>query len=74
MAEAFRIIVDQAGLADEIENEFVLIAFGEDLHRIADVLDEVAQIFVNLYKLFVGKDATMVEINPFAEDSNGSCE
>ena len=40
----------------------------------ADKVDEVAQIFVNLYKLFVGKDATMVEINPFAEDSNGSCE
>ena len=35
---------------------------------------EVAQVFVNLYNLFVTKDATMVEINTFAEDSNGSCE
>ena len=36
--------------------------------------EEVAQIFVNLYNLFVSKDATMVEINPFAEDSNGDCK
>eukprot|EP00095_Tigriopus_kingsejongensis_P012756 snap_masked-scaffold30_size591359-processed-gene-2.8 protein:Tk12756 transcript:snap_masked-scaffold30_size591359-processed-gene-2.8-mRNA-1 annotation:"succinyl-coa synthetase beta chain" len=35
-------------------------------------IDEVGEIFVNLYKMFVGKDATMVEINPFAEDSNGT--
>jgi len=39
-----------------------------------DKLDEVAEALVNLYKLFVEKDATMVEINPFAEDSNGRCE
>ena len=40
----------------------------------AEKQDEVAQVFVNLYNLFVSKDATMVEINPFAEDSNGSCK
>ena len=36
--------------------------------------DEVADILINLYDLFQSKDATMVEINPFAEDSNGKCE
>merc|ERR1711990_546186 len=34
-------------------------------------VDEVAQILQNLYKLFVSKDASMVEINPFAEDNSG---
>jgi len=34
-------------------------------------LDEVAEILLNLYELFQSKDATMVEINPFAEDSHG---
>merc|ERR1712200_229258 len=33
--------------------------------------DEVAQILLNLYDLFTSKDASMVEINPFAEDSTG---
>ena len=27
---------------------------------------------LNLYKLFVTKDASMVEINPFAEDNSGN--
>merc|ERR1719479_369332 len=35
-------------------------------------VDEVAQILMNLYKLFVSKDASMVEINPFAEDNSGN--
>jgi len=34
--------------------------------------EEVAQILLNLYKLFQDKDASMVEINPFAEDSTGN--
>merc|ERR1712212_474389 len=34
--------------------------------------DEVANILVNLYHLFLNKDASMVEINPFAEDSQGN--
>merc|ERR1711953_1264393 len=34
-------------------------------------VDEVAQILLNLYDLFTSKDASMVEINPFAEDSTG---
>jgi len=33
---------------------------------------EVTQILLNLYKLFQDKDASMVEINPFAEDSTGN--
>lgn len=33
---------------------------------------EVADILINLYSLFESKDATMVEINPFAEDSSGN--
>merc|ERR1719190_305513 len=35
-------------------------------------LDDVADILLNLYKLFVTKDASMVEINPFAEDNSGN--
>jgi len=34
--------------------------------------DEVAQVLLNLYDLFLTKDASMVEINPFAEDSQGN--
>merc|ERR1712241_304439 len=42
-------------------------------HGIRDSkVDEVAQILLNLYKLFVTKDASMVEINPFAEDNSGN--
>merc|ERR1712002_402405 len=35
-------------------------------------IDEVADILVNLYHLFLNKDASMVEINPFAEDNSGN--
>merc|ERR1712193_155985 len=35
-------------------------------------IDEVADILLNLYKLFTTKDASMVEINPFAEDNSGN--
>ena len=31
----------------------------------------VAETLIKLYDLFMTKDATMVEINPFAEDANG---
>merc|ERR1712226_1130764 len=34
-------------------------------------LEEVSKVLLNLYDLFRTKDATMVEINPFAEDNNG---
>jgi len=33
--------------------------------------EEVAGVLLNLYELFLNKDASMVEINPFAEDSTG---
>eukprot|EP00088_Acartia_fossae_P060952 TRINITY_DN730_c0_g1_i18.p1 TRINITY_DN730_c0_g1~~TRINITY_DN730_c0_g1_i18.p1 ORF type:complete len:441 (+),score=179.79 TRINITY_DN730_c0_g1_i18:121-1443(+) len=33
--------------------------------------EEVAGVLLNLYDLFLNKDASMVEINPFAEDSTG---
>jgi len=33
--------------------------------------EEVAGVLLNLYTLFLEKDANMVEINPFAEDSTG---
>merc|ERR1711976_428935 len=35
-------------------------------------VDDVADILLNLYTLFVTKDASMVEINPFAEDNSGN--
>jgi len=34
--------------------------------------EEVAGVLINLYSLFQSKDATMVEINPFAEDASGN--
>merc|ERR1712165_666939 len=34
--------------------------------------EEFADILLNLYKLFTTKDASMVEINPFAEDNTGN--
>ena len=36
--------------------------------------EEVADILMKLYELFRTKDATMVEINPFAEDAQGGCK
>jgi len=35
-------------------------------------VDDVADILLNLYQLFLNKDASMVEINPFAEDNSGN--
>merc|ERR1711981_1460941 len=43
-----------------------------DLGINANKIDDVSQILLNLYKLFVTKDASMVEINPFAEDNKGN--
>lgn len=36
--------------------------------------DEAADMFIKLYNLFIKYDATMIEINPLAEDSNGKCK
>jgi len=44
----------------------------EQLGIAANRTEEFANILMNLYKLFLEKDASMVEINPFAEDSTGS--
>ncbi|KAH9422718.1 succinyl-coenzyme A synthetase beta subunit, ADP-forming [Dermatophagoides pteronyssinus] len=33
--------------------------------------EHAAQLLINLYKLFLDKDASMIEINPMIEDSNG---
>jgi len=35
-------------------------------------VDEVANVLIKLYDLFITKDASMVEINPFAEDNTGN--
>merc|ERR1711997_646862 len=37
----------------------------------AEDQNEVSETLIKLYNLFLSKDATMVEINPFAEDANG---
>merc|ERR1711872_303087 len=55
------------GLSVEVAKE-VAVKLGINPSRV----DEVANIFVNLYHLFLNKDASMVEINPFAEDSQGN--
>lgn len=34
-------------------------------------VDSAADMMVRLYKVFIDKDATMVEINPMAESSTG---
>ena len=36
--------------------------------------DQAADMFQKLYELFIKHDATMIEINPLAEDSTGNCE
>lgn len=33
--------------------------------------EEAADMFIKLYNLFIKYDATMIEINPLAEDQNG---
>jgi len=35
-------------------------------------VDDVANVLLSLYDLFLTKDASMVEINPFAEDNTGN--
>lgn len=37
--------------------------------------DNMAAVIINLYELFLAKDALLLEINPFAEDMvSGECE
>lgn len=36
--------------------------------------EQTAEMLLNLYDLFIKKDALLVEINPYAEDSSGECK
>jgi succinyl-CoA synthetase beta subunit len=36
--------------------------------------EETAQMLLNMYDLFLKKDALLIEINPYAEDANESCK
>ena len=40
---------------------------------LASKREEAADMFIKLYNLFIKYDATMIEINPLAEDQNGKC-
>lgn len=68
------------------ENPEAIITEPVDIHtgltkeqalKVADKLgltakrDDAAEMFQKLYNLFIKYDATMIEINPLAEDSNG---
>lgn len=39
-----------------------------------NVKDYISNIILNLYQLFLKKDALLLEVNPLAEDINGNCE
>lgn len=36
--------------------------------------DETADMLLNMYDLFVKKDALLIEINPYAEDALENCK
>lgn len=38
-----------------------------------NVKDYISNIILNLYQLFLKKDALLLEVNPLAEDINGNC-
>lgn len=38
-----------------------------------NVKDYISNIIINLYQLFLKKDALLLEVNPLAEDINGNC-
>lgn len=42
---------------------------------LGNVSDQIAKTLLNMYELFVKKDALLIEINPFAEDAfdNSKC-
>merc|ERR1739846_160431 len=54
------------GLSKELALEITV-----KLHIPDEDQEEVAGTLIKLYNMFLSKDATMVEINPFAEDANG---
>ena len=51
----------------------------EQADRIVDKLglqsvkEYISQLIINMYSLFVKKDALLIEVNPLAEDINGKC-
>ena len=36
--------------------------------------DQVVDMVDKMYKLFIKRDALLIEINPYAEDTNGLCK
>ena len=38
-----------------------------------NVKDSISKMILNLYAMFVKKDALLLEVNPLAEDINGEC-
>lgn len=43
---------------------------------LGNVSEQIAQTLLNMYDLFIKKDATLIEINPYAEDAfdTSKCE
>ncbi|XP_049801966.1 succinate--CoA ligase [ADP-forming] subunit beta, mitochondrial [Schistocerca nitens] len=39
---------------------------------LGDKKEETAEILLRLYKLFISKDAVLIEVNPYAEDASGN--
>lgn len=39
-----------------------------------NVKDYISNIIINLYQMFLKKDALLLEVNPLAEDINGNCK
>lgn len=39
-----------------------------------NVKDYISNIIMNLYDMFLKKDALLLEVNPLAEDINGNCK
>lgn len=39
-----------------------------------NVKDYISNIIINLYQMFLKKDALLLEVNPLAEDVNGECK
>lgn len=35
--------------------------------------EETADILLRMYDLFMKKDASLIEVNPYAEDASGKC-
>lgn len=35
--------------------------------------DSTVELLLNMYNLFISKDALLIEINPYAEDANEKC-